>query len=537
MLVEIKCDKFNQAFQTIHFQPGLNVILGDSSGSNALGKTTFLWIIDFVFGGTGYCSPDKGILTYVGQYKIYFTFRFDGTEHYFFRSTDDPQNIVRCDASGQAIMKMKLRDYQSFLGDNFAPKVSMEDIRNHFFRIYTRGNTSEEAPYLANVREKEENAVDFLLKLFGRADIVTMIQELKEEGLFTKDTNKKEAKKAFDPAQIEKNERVIEQLQARMDELMKGTSAGLHLLGLPADTTDKLIILQRELRNLTSLRNQYQIKLDGLKKGTQDYFAEPIRSDFSELTEFFPDVNLKKLDEIERFHGQIRDILQDETNIEIDRIELELAHCDRDINSFQNKLNEAGIAGQITDSAFSQCIQISRQIDKLKEENEYLRRQKEALEAQAKEAQRIRKALADQQLAIGAIQTKINEKLTDLNTFVTDGKENPPELIIFPEKSLSFRTAGDTSEGTACKNLVLYDLAILSLTDLPAVIHDSNMLHSISSDHFVKLSEIYGASGKQVFIATNRGDVPEIKKSAVLELSGGNVLFGHSWSKHNPDKI
>ena len=136
-----------------------------------------------------------------------------------------------------------------------------------------------------------------------------------------------------------------------------------------------------------------------------------------------------------------------------------------------------------------------------------------------------------------ALKTKINEKLAELNTFVTEGKENPPELIIFPEKSLSFRTAGDTSEGTACKNLVLYDLAILSLTDLPAVIHDSNMLHSISSDHFVKLSEIYGASGKQVFIATNRGDVPEIKKSAVLELSGGNVLFGHSWSKHSSNKI
>ncbi|MBQ4512560.1 MAG: hypothetical protein II969_06180 [Anaerolineaceae bacterium] len=79
-------------------------------------------------------------------------------------------------------------------------------------------------------------------------------------------------------------------------------------------------------------------------------------------------------------------------------------------------------------------------------------------------------------------------------------------------------------------------MAILSLTDLPAVIHDNNILHSISTDHFVKLSEIYSSSGKQIFIATNRGDVPEIKKSAVLELSGGNVLFGYSWSKRGLDE-
>ncbi|MBR6090280.1 MAG: hypothetical protein IKP86_10130 [Anaerolineaceae bacterium] len=56
-------------------------------------------------------------------------------------------------------------------------------------------------------------------------------------------------------------------------------------------------------------------------------------------------------------------------------------------------------------------------------------------------------------------------------------------------------------------------------------------------DHFPRLSSIHGSSGKQVFIAANCGDVPEIKKSAVLELSGGNVLFGHSWSKHSSDNI
>ena len=60
-----------------------------------------------------------------------------------------------------------------------------------------------------------------------------------------KDMNKKEAKKVFDPAQIEKNERSIEQLQARMDELMKGRTSFIiaHRLSTIRDA-DTIIVMR-----------------------------------------------------------------------------------------------------------------------------------------------------------------------------------------------------------------------------------------------------------------------------------------------------
>ena len=54
MLKEIRCDKFvskGSIRKPIIFHKGLNTVLGSDSGTNSIGKSTFLMIVDFVFGG------------------------------------------------------------------------------------------------------------------------------------------------------------------------------------------------------------------------------------------------------------------------------------------------------------------------------------------------------------------------------------------------------------------------------------------------------------------------------------------------------
>ncbi|MFU0789841.1 MAG: hypothetical protein ACFWT6_07790 [Virgibacillus proomii] len=46
----------------IRFHKGLNVVLGDDEGSNSIGKSTLLMIIDFVFGGNTYTSHNNIII-------------------------------------------------------------------------------------------------------------------------------------------------------------------------------------------------------------------------------------------------------------------------------------------------------------------------------------------------------------------------------------------------------------------------------------------------------------------------------------------
>ena len=81
-------------------------------------------------------------------------------------------------------------------------------------------------------------------------------------------------------------------------------------------------------------------------------------------------------------------------------------------------------------------------------------------------------------------------------------------------------------------------MAILSLTDLPALIHDSSVFKNIGDAPIEKIMELYYRSKKQIFIAFDK-DVAYtpitreiLNKTAVLRLNdNGDELFGLSWAK------
>ena len=91
MLYEIWSDKFRtggtegEIRPPIQFHAGLNAVLDTQTRSNSIGKSTFLMVIDFVFGGSDYLESNAH--TFVGEHEIYFTFRFGDTLHRFCRKT------------------------------------------------------------------------------------------------------------------------------------------------------------------------------------------------------------------------------------------------------------------------------------------------------------------------------------------------------------------------------------------------------------------------------------------------------------------
>ena len=78
MLREICCEQFCQ--KQIIFNPSLSVILGTNTGDNSIGKSTFLLIVDYVFGGSTYAKA-MDIINNVGSHDIYFSFVFEGTTY------------------------------------------------------------------------------------------------------------------------------------------------------------------------------------------------------------------------------------------------------------------------------------------------------------------------------------------------------------------------------------------------------------------------------------------------------------------------
>ena len=87
---------------------------------------------------------------------------------------------------------------------------------------------------------------------------------------------------------------------------------------------------------------------------------------------------------------------------------------------------------------------------------------------------------------------------------------------------------------------MLYDLAVLSITKLPAIAHDSIIFDSVSNETMAGILKIYETMekrGKQVFITFDKHQSKDptvgriVADHTVLSLgAGGNELYGRAWN-------
>lgn len=541
MLKEIQCDKFAPDHRVIRFNSGLNTVLGSAGGSNAIGKSTFLWIIDYVFGGESYYSLTDDIKKEIGSHIIYFTFEFDEQPYYFYRSTDDPKNVYRSDEEGRFITKLSLEDFRKFLFQEYKielPALTFSEITERFFRIYGRENTLEKYPLLVKPREQDEKAVDFLLKLFGHYRILASIKSMEEELGIKSSQLKSRQRQKVDIEKIESNQKTIESLRNRLQKLMKNSEeAQLALFGFDTQAFERITAIQKELNSFVRKRNRLQSQLNAIKSNIADNKVDTA-SEFDSLVHFFPNTNIKAFEEIEYFHKKIREILSEEMDEEIERLQPLIGEYDKEITRLNLKIKESGLAKEMSERVLSQCVNVSKSIDKLEEETAELIHQKELQETRAEAEKILEQLLLQQTEKLEEIQDDINLRMEIINGVVTERQETAPLLYITPQKKIVFETPSNTSEGTAYKSLVVYDLSILELRPIPALIHDSNILKRIEDVHLERILERYQTNRRQVFIAFDKADSTTTKahkileETSILRLSDGNELFGRSWSKY-----
>ena len=540
MLVEIRCDSFAEQHQAVTFCGGLNTVLGSNGGSNAIGKSTFLWIVDYAFGGTEYNEVWKENAQYIGMSPVRFTFQFDGQLHYFFRTLEEPRTVCRCDKKGKIIDKLTLDKYRKWLSESYGITcggITFQDLTSRFDRIYGADNTYEKTPYLQKPKEAEDKAVDFLIRLYGGNDLLEEIAAA-EAKLGVKASEFVEKKqKSVDTSKIEENNNTIASLKKRLDELtQQEEDAQLAFFGFDIETFERLSRLRKELQTLVRKRNRLKSQLNAISE-VKPYAEGNIKSEFAELQSFFPDADLKSFEEIENFHKKIRRIIGDEASEEIKRLTAVISQCDAEIAALREKIEESGLAKEMSARTVSQCVSVSRKIEALTEENEELMRQKELQDARAKAEAEMKSLIERQRNCICEIESAVNQRIVEINRAVTSGLETAPKLRIFDDKMIRYKTEGNTSEGTAFKSMVIYDLALATLFPVPFLIHDSNIIKRIGDDYLEHILKYYQTIGKQVFIAFDKADsVTETAKeiletSAVLALNDGNELYGKSWSK------
>lgn len=556
MLVEVQCDKFvehGKIREPIRFHKGLNAVLGDDNGSNSIGKSTFLMILDFVFGGVDYVKKCIDVQENVKEHNINFTFDFEGKLYHFSRNTVNYSKVRVCDKDYHPLDDVKplsLQEYWEFLCDHYgltADGITWRGAVSRFIRVYKRDTLDEERPLRSAKDEKAVDVVKNYMRLFDRysaveAQIKQAAEAEDEKEAFRKTTQQyNHVRAAKNEKEKKANEARIAELEHQEQDLAENSNKGL--LDLDSMTARKLSELTERLINFRRQRARVQTQLNSVRRDMTEQ-KKGFKRTFADLERFFPSEKFRTLEDIERFHQKLAKILADEFAEAEKDLATTYALLSNEIVKIKDQITEIENVPNVSQAILQEFARITTELNNLREANQNFD-ELERLKAVAQDYAATRDAVIHDQLL--GIETIVNQAMREISyQILKDITHLPPVLRLEKLNKSEFKTPNDGGTGAQYRGLITFDLANMKVAPVPFIVHDSVLLKNIERPVFSEIMKVYDIQktlGKQVFMAYDMLDSydPSTRKllesNAVLTLSpGGNELFGWAWNKENDDK-
>ena len=524
----------------IRFKEGLNVVLGKEDGENSIGKSSAMLAIDFAFGGNTYLDSDG--VKHIGNHTIFFAFSFNGKPYYFARNTASPDDIHVCSEEYQLTGDVWTKhEFANWLKEKYHidfAGLSFRETMSSFFRIYGKENTDERRPLKGLPGESMQKSIDILVKLFDRYKDVEVFNGRLEEQKKKLAAYREARKYRFVPdlvggkAQYNENAAQIRSLQIELDNLTEEQVEDQKDVDIEKSRI-KSQLQASKLRLETEMQSK-QRRLSLLNMSLE-YGLYPTEADLSALQEFFPEVNIRKLYEVEKYHQKLAAILDEQFTSERQLVDEKIANLQEQIKELQAQISQLGFVGNLSKEFLDKHSEIKGRIDALKAQNEAYLTLTDLQDARKKADEMLKRSIED---ILADIERSINDKMKEFNDSLFTESRKAPHLHFNEYNSYRFETPDDTGTGSNYKGMVVYDLAVLYLTDLPAIAHDSLILKNIGDGAVDGIMKIYTQSKKQVFIAFDKqaAYMPDTQRvladNTVLKLSDDNCeLYGESWNK------
>ena len=524
----------------IRFKEGLNVVLGKEDGENSIGKSSAMLAIDFAFGGNTYLDSDG--VKHIGNHTIFFAFSFNGKPYYFARNTASPDDIHVCSEEYQLTGDVWTKhEFANWLKEKYHidfAGLSFRETMSSFFRIYGKENTDERRPLKGLPGESMQKSIDILVKLFDRYKDVEVFNGRLEEQKKKLAAYREARKYRFVPdlvggkTQYNENVAQIRSLQIELDNLTEEQVEDQKDVDIEKSRI-KSQLQASKLRLETEMQSK-QRRLSLLNMSLE-YGLYPTEADLSALQEFFPEVNIRKLYEVEKYHQKLAAILDEQFTSERQLVDEEIANLQEQIKELQAQISQLGFVGNLSKEFLDKHSEIKGRIDALKAQNEAYLTLTDLQDARKKADEMLKRSIED---ILADVERSINDKMKEFNDSLFTESRKAPHLHFNEYNSYRFETPDDTGTGSNYKGMVVYDLAVLYLTDLPAIAHDSLILKNIGDGAIDGIMKIYTQSKKQVFIAFDKqaAYMPDTQRvladNTVLKLSDDNCeLYGESWNK------
>lgn len=516
MLCKIKCNAFKTS-ETIQIHQGLNIVLGQDNKANSIGKSTFLLAIDFAFGGNSYIDSKNKIVKLFGNHTIFFTHQFRDKTYHFSRSTINPDIIEKCyehyKPNGETL---KLKDFTDFLKKEYNLEnldLTFRETVSVYSHIAGRFETNFESPLKNEGDTSQAKSITRFEKLFPEYENI----KPKAKSLEFLEKKSKAFEAAVDYGFIKKavtSDKEAQKLISEKEELIKDldktkTGKANEIFAFEGKTAQEAADIKNKLKRLRSKRSRLQSEIAAIQK--LDSVSKLSDDDLKVLQTYFPSVNLKKIQDVQNFHNSIFKIVNKECKDEEEKLNTMLYVVIKEIEELENRISPD--LKDIPQTILEEYGKKSIRIEQIEKSLEYYELKKNLLNEQSTAENELR---ITQEQVLSSIATKINGFMFHLD------EENKPLKLEFPtQKSYRLYREKDVGTGTKHLNLIIFDLAVLSLTQVPFLIHDSYIFHELEDERINYCLKLYNKFcalvKKQIFIALDGQDKFNEESKCMIE--------------------
>ncbi|EME0907940.1 DUF2326 domain-containing protein [Vibrio vulnificus] len=535
MLKSICCDKLVKP--VLNFSSGLNCLIGSTSGSNSIGKSSVLMIIDFCFGGDDLIKSNKDIFENVGHLDIEFSFEFQNTLYKFKRSTANPGVVI---FENDLDNPSTIAKFRAFLKHKYdiPDSLSFRDVVNLTSRIWGKGNFNPNRPLNFDDTKYYDQATKYLMVLFNLYGEVS--QKRKEHAEL--ESKKSALKSAFDQEIISKKlkkselpakKKELEHLESKKEELKFNLSK--YTTNINEIVNHRSLLIKKEKDSvLESLKFEEQRLFRTEKSLEFGTFAN--KKQFGKLVDYFPNVNLEKLKYIESFHSGVSKLLKNEIYSEKLSIEQNIIEYKNEINELDKKLNEVIKLKENPTLLIDDLLSLAIKTKELQQQIDF-RELSDNIDNSTKQAKEESEEIKKDKLK--EVANILNSAINPIISTIYDKPALP--YFEFENKDYKFNPNGDTGTGKCYSNMISLDLVLLENTILPFFIHDSVVLKNIevsAVSNIISLYKKFESSNKQVFISIDElPKYPEQARAILMEtefltLSEQDLAFKQKWERH-----
>ncbi|HBA5754095.1 TPA: hypothetical protein J4R83_004840, partial [Escherichia coli] len=272
-----------------------------------------------------------------------------------------------------------IEDFRIFLAQKYGFSSNDPSLRNlvsRFTRIWGKDNYNPNKPLLRYTGEGYASIKEFLIKSFGYYNLIEEIEKKKSEN----EVNRKNIDIAFKQGFVKKvnlkeyrqAKQDLNVIDNKIDTIKKDLD--LFAANIKAILDEKSLSLAIEKDKYLKQKYSLESKLFRIEENISDTKPIPKRY-FSKVVDFFPTVNIDKLNEVEGFHLSISKILSDELKKEKERLIFQLNEIDAEISIIDLKIKEIAASVDRPDEIIDEVLSLSIKKKEVEDTVNYRERQ------------------------------------------------------------------------------------------------------------------------------------------------------------------